>query len=177
MRIFQRKLLTTGKLNIHEDSYRKRFNLKGLTLIELMCAIFIFTIIIASSVKLMSYSINYFKNSVYESREDFYINEFFRYVEQECTRNCKSIEIADNSIIIERFNDSNIENKDLDIIKLEGKTIVIRYTTYGYVKTINNVLKNITSFSVYKKNNVFFIEIKTVNEREYQRCYSYTNLK
>jgi hypothetical protein len=160
MALLQGKLLT-GKL------HRRG---KGYSLVELIAAMGIFLIVTASVSRLFVYTSVVFKGSIRETREDFYVNEAFRYIDTAINNGVKRMDVTNDVIVLERLSYIRPEKKPVDYIRREGDNVVIKYYEYGVAKTTNIILRNIEEFKVKKEGNLLYISIKPRGGKGIERC-------
>jgi prepilin-type N-terminal cleavage/methylation domain len=172
MRISQRQLLTT---NIRKKFFS--FKRKGFTLLEVIVSIAIFLIIGSCAVKVLTLSIVDFKGIAEDTKEEFYVDEAYRFIEQECKMDTKTVEVIGNKIKLERFSFDNPSRHPIDYIEKSGSNLLIRYTAYGLNLGTNVILRNIQDFSISRDNNLLYIKIKKDSERCYELCIGFSNLK
>lgn len=170
MRILQREL---QRIRIFGGFHRK----KAFTLIEVIISMLLVTLLGSFIVRLYLHAIEEYSKTIEETREACYINEAFRYIEQECRWDTKSLDIQDNVLILERFSLNNPTRQPVDSIKLEGTNIVIKYKAYGLDQGTNVIVRKIRNFLIDRKSNLFFINITSESGRRYERCYGMANLK
>jgi len=139
-----------------------RENIKGFTLIEVIAAMFIISVVISilGNSFILSYKIE--KNNEKNFRKNEYINQAYSIIEYSITYEQKSVFLSDSDIVIIR-DDNGIERRDR--ITVSGSDLVIKYNE----SNINYILKDITLFNPVKKGNLFYINIEYKGEY-YTRC-------
>jgi len=151
---FQRKLL---KIN------------KGITLIELIVAIGLCTIIISMILPIFL-KFNFLYNKlIINTRNDSYANEAILFIKNEMDKNTSNISVNSNKIII-----GNIDGVRKEIYFSQRQTnlgnIVVTYYENVYSSSTNNILRNIKAFTFNKKGNLIYIKIVTLDGRSFERC-------
>jgi len=151
---FQRKLL---KIN------------KGITLIELIVAIGLCTIIISMILPIFL-KFNFLYNKlIINTRNDSYANEAILFIKNEMDKNTSNIFVNNNKIII-----GKIDGQRKEIYFAQRQTnpgnIVVTYYENSLSSSTNNILRNITAFTFNKKGNLIYIKIVTLDGRSFERC-------
>ncbi|MDV3425757.1 MAG: prepilin-type N-terminal cleavage/methylation domain-containing protein [Bacillota bacterium] len=139
-----------------------RENIKGFTLIEVMAAMFIISVVISILGNSFIFSYKNEKNNEKNFRKNEYINQAYSIIEYAITYGQKSVFLSDSDIIIIR-DDNGIERRDK--ITVSGSNLVIKYDE----DNTNYILKDITLFNPVKKGNLFYINIEYKGEN-YTRC-------
>ncbi len=145
--------------------YSKR---KGFTIIE---SIFYIGMISTAFLILLTFYKSYYsacdnlrKEVIDENNiRNFYINLDSIIRDEEI----ENIYIDNNALYIVKNTKSGRLNM---AVKYYNKRVVIKYTRNNKTLTITRMLSDIDEFKVIKKNNLIYIYIKTLNEREYIRC-------
>jgi prepilin-type N-terminal cleavage/methylation domain-containing protein len=142
----------------------------GFTLIEMVFSLSIFSIIMSVFVHLfMSVTID-FNNVIKETRENYYLNETFRYIEVDLSEDAKDIEVLNNRIVVKKIDHRNPDSSPIHYIELEEDRLVIKYSKYGNIIATNNILKNVEQFSVSKSGKLIFLRIKLKRGKMVERC-------
>lgn len=139
---------------------------KGFTLIEILIALAIASIVTALvSTLYLKYNLLYNQNTKY-NRDYFYSTEALMFIQNEI-RNSKSISINNN--IIEVKYPDGITKK---YIKYNGAgSLIIVHTENDINLAVNNILRNINNFTVIKKSNTIYVSISINGGEEYERCF------
>lgn len=144
---------------------------KGNTLIELVTAISITSILTTAALSAFIFFIRDFKKEVHDNQQQFYINEAFRYIENEILKGNKEIKINSDSIEIKRYL-RTIAYEEIDYIKKVGNNMIIEHTRMGYHEATNVFLRNITGFSASNSSGVISLEIIDSKGEKYKKCIS-----
>lgn len=136
-----------------------RGSTKGFTLIEVIAALFIISIVISILGDSFIASYRNERNNEKKFREKEYINQAYSILDYAIAFNEKSLSLAGYDIIITR------EDNRVDRITVRGSDLVIKYNE----DNINYILKDITSFNPVKKGNLLYINIGYKGEY-YTRC-------
>lgn len=139
-----------------------RENIKGFTLIEVMAAMLIISVVITILGNSFMLSYKNEKNNEKNFRKNEYINQAYSIIEYSMKYRQKSVFLSGSDIVIIR-DDNGIERKDR--ITVSGSNLVIKYNE----DNINYILKDITEFNPVKKGNLFYINIEYKGEN-YTRC-------
>ena len=149
---------------------------KGFTLVEIVAAISITCILSMAVFSIYMFFIRNFKASVISNKEEFYINESFRYIESEILKGNKEVKFNQNSIELKRYLKSAVF-EEVDYIRLEGNRLVIVHTKMGYHEATNVFLRNITGFNTEKNGEVVVINIITDKGEKYSKCLNTMYIK
>ncbi|MBA5850630.1 type II secretion system protein [Clostridium sp. cel8] len=137
----------------------------GFTIIEILIVIAMISTIVSIQVTVILKYMKVSKEEIYFSRDNFYVNEAFAIIKSEIDK-AKYINISNNMIALKRH-----DNGEWDYIKLSvNSNIVLAYGGPGF-KTTNNVLKNVSEFTVLKRYNMCFLTIKTKRGNVYRKCF------
>ncbi|MFL0268405.1 prepilin-type N-terminal cleavage/methylation domain-containing protein [Candidatus Clostridium radicumherbarum] len=139
---------------------------KGLTLLELLIALAIASIVSALvSSFYLKYNSLYNENSRY-NRNYYYTSEALMFIQNEI-RNSKNVS-ASNNVIEVKYPDG-ITKKTIKY-NGAGNLTIAHYKSGTYLAT-NNILTNVNNFSVFQKYNTIYVSI-TINDGErYERCF------
>lgn len=161
-------------MNFTEDSTNRRYrghgNKKGYSLIEVVLALGIFSIIVSSVVQLFISTTVEFKDELNAVKDNFYLNEVFRFIEVELTCETKDVEAVDNILIVKKFDYINPDQQPINHIKLEGGNLIIKYYKYGGVSGRNIIIRNIEEFKVSKRDKYIYIALKAKEGILVERC-------
>lgn len=142
---------------------------KGFTLIELMVAMAIASILLSfQCVIFVKYLNTYYKDTkIIKDRS--YCNEGFIIIESLLYDEMKEINVENNEI---KIICSSNQNKKIRYVNTTGKILVDYYDEYGNtVKTANVVATNIDNMKVIKKDNVVYISITNKVGETVSRCF------
>lgn len=132
---------------------------RGFTLLEVMAALFIISVVI--SILGNSFILSY-KNEINNQnkfREKEYINQAYSILEYAIAYQQKSLMVAGSDIVITR------EDDGIDRITVKGSNLVILYDGFN----INYILKDISVFNPVRKGNLLYINIGYKGDN-YTRC-------
>lgn len=145
---------------------------KGVTLIELIIALFIGSVIVTIEFSSFSNSIKNYKEAIINDREEVYSREALRFIESEIidVKN-KTITIENNKLILKK------SNGDMNIIKVSRKSkdefkIVIEYDKVtSNINTTDTIVEGVGGFKVKEDKNLIYVEINTTYGDKYKRCF------
>lgn len=139
---------------------------KGFTLLELLIALAIASIVIALASNLyLKYNSLYMQNSKY-NRDYFYSTEALMFIEDQI-RNSKSVSI-NNNIIEVKYPDGIVKK----YIKYNGSgSLIIVHTENDITLAVNNILTNVNNFTVIQKNSAIYVSITINGGEKYERCF------
>ena len=132
---------------------------RGFTLLEVMAALFIISVVI--SILGNSFILSY-KNEINNQnkfREKEYINQAYSILEYAIAYQQKSLVLSGSDIVITR------EDDGIDKITVKGSNLVILYDGFN----INYILKDISAFNPVRKGNLLYINIGYKGDN-YTRC-------
>ncbi|MCM8711029.1 type II secretion system GspH family protein [Clostridium sp. SYSU_GA19001] len=139
---------------------------KGFTLLEVIVSAGIASILVSILIPIfLKYNLIY-KENTKEYREYFYCFEALMFIEQEIN-NGKNVRINNNVIQI-NYSDG-ITKKYIQ--QNTNGCIVLVHTENNVVKAVNNILNNISSFTVVQKRNTTYICITARSGERYERCF------
>jgi prepilin-type N-terminal cleavage/methylation domain-containing protein len=169
MRLLQRKLSVIRK--------------KGISLIEIIVAIAITGIISVAAVSIFDNFYKNYKKEILESRQHFYIEEVFRYIEYEVYGNARGILVKNNELYITKYvipkeNEvigynsikSKFTNTYVNCIKLTGTQLEVWF--YYPSNSHDNLLLEVEDFIAQEQNNLVIIKIRMKNGKWYEKCLS-----
>ncbi len=153
-----------------------RHTKRGFSLIELVTAISIICIIMASVLYVyFSFSKEYNDASAINQKE-FYTEEAVRYLENELVKGNGSITVADNVIAITRSKDKT-EAENIDYIKKQSDELVIEYTENGQHKATNVFLRDVSNFTVSRSGDIILIDIDSQEGIRIRKCINTKNIE
>lgn len=137
---------------------------KGFTIIEVIISTALISLLLCSEIILAARYIKIFKVSINESRDTFYVNQAFDFIEM-------MVEEADNT---------KVSNNIIELVRKDGKgSDWIRRDSLGnlivsyyqcYYGTVNNVMKKNGAFEAMKYGGSIFLLITTQEGKAYRRC-------
>ncbi|MGE5627474.1 MAG: type II secretion system protein [Solirubrobacterales bacterium] len=137
---------------------------KGFTIIEVIVSTALICILLCSEIILGARYLKAFNESIVESRDTFYVNQAFDFIEMmvdasECTA------VNNNMIELVRR-----DGKGSDWIRRDSSGNLIISYYQCYYGTVNNVMKKNGSFEAVKNGGAIFILITTQKGKAYRRC-------
>lgn len=145
---------------------------KGVTLIELVVALSITSILLVIGLKTFSKDVFTYKKLIKVDREESYAVEALRFIEGEIyDLHNNYIKVQGNTLMIKKSNgDKNLiraVNKDHGKVRL-----VITYDkVVNANKVTNTITEDIKAFQIEEDKNLIFISIDTMEGRKYERCF------
>jgi len=139
---------------------------KGFTIIEIIIAISLIGLLVCTEIVVASRYMKTFKESMCESRDSFYANEAFAFIEG-IVNEAKYVDVNNNIIKLERKDGTGSDWIRTD----KAGNIIISYGSC-YFGNINNIMKNTSLFEAKQAGRVMFISITTNKEKKYKRCIS-----
>jgi hypothetical protein len=174
MGVFQGKLFLTIKM--WRSMYYQR---KGYTLIELIVAICISFILIASAAYFFDFLSNNYKQNTEEIKQNFYVNEAFRFIEMKLRDNVRKVQVSDNIITLTKYNKTppgkvtvafgELDFTNSDISKISFNLVKIQHENLSTGRT-DVLLKDVKSFAIEKKSGYLFITIEMIGGGTYEKC-------
>lgn len=156
MQIFQGKLLKISR---------------GITLVELIVAIGLNSIIIAMILPAFL-KFNFLYNKLIINSTNYSsANEAILFIEDEINQNTLNTLVKNNKIIIEKLDGTKKEIYFTEKEKDLGN-IVVTYYKSTYSSATNNILRNISGFNFTIKENLLYISIITLDGKNFERCLS-----
>lgn len=149
-----------------------KYQHNGFTLVEVITALAVMTILLAAIIIMLAYFIKEFKSSAAENRKDFYVNEALRLIEQETCSGNEEVKFLENSIELRRTFD-----KRVDYIKLREGKLILEYTKGGKSISINVILKNLSDFSIDISGRLVVVNIVNSEGEKYSKCIDTTYVK
>lgn len=142
---------------------------KGFTLIELIVAIAIASILLSFQCVIFVKYLNTYSRDTKITRDKAYCNESFIIIESLLYDEMKEINVQNNEI---KIICSSNENKKIRFVNTTEKVLVEYYDKYGNtVKTANVVATNIINMKVIKKDNVLYLSITNKEGETASRCF------
>jgi len=141
-------------------------------LIEVAIAIAIMSILMTALMFVVSYFLREFKNTASGNREDFYINEAFRFIESEVHSDNKEVKFQTNAIELRKYSIDRIDY----IRQIEGN-LIIEYTTAGKSTAKNVFLKDISNFSIDICERLVIVNIVSSKGEVYSKCINTIYIK
>ncbi|NLP29096.1 MAG: prepilin-type N-terminal cleavage/methylation domain-containing protein [Clostridia bacterium] len=138
---------------------------KGFTLLEVTTAISIMSILMLAIFSLFTFFVREFKNAAAENREDFYINEGLRFIENEICSGNKEVKFREDLIEIRRTSDER-----MDFIRESQGNLIIEYTLAGRSHGTNVFLKNISDFSIDIYEQLVIVNIVNSKGEVHRKC-------
>lgn len=142
---------------------------KGFTLIELIVAMAIASILLSFQCVIFVKHLNEYNRDTKSIRDRAYCNESFIIIESLIYDGMKEINVENNDI---KIICSSNENKKIRFVNTTGKILVEYYDKYGNtVKTANVVATNIGNMKAIKKDNVLYISMTNKEGETVSRCF------
>lgn len=148
---------------------------KGFTLIEILCAVSLFSMFAIVQIKLLFCYINNFnsfsEDDIFYTKAEDSLNFIGDRIEEgKCDKIDKNqIIIYTNAIKEEEGKEKELITKDY-LIKLENHDIKMIYNINGYYANTEVIMGGIEMFSIVEKGNLAYVTI-TSKERKMERCY------
>lgn len=138
---------------------------KGYTLIELITALALCSLVAVSMISLLLRYNSNFKLESKRIQNHFYAEEALLFIDN-TIKSCKQVNVTESYIELYYENSS--------IKKVIGQNlhgdVVITHVENGVNSTTNNVLNNIASFTVSKKENTIYVSITVNTGERFSRC-------
>ncbi|WPC40928.1 type II secretion system protein [Clostridium sp. JS66] len=152
--------------SIRENIKNKIYVKKGFTLIELMLVVSIIGMITSVQAVVMCRYMKIYRQEINSSRESFYINEAFSFIQYQIN-DAKYVKIKNNNVIVIRRK----KGGGFNYIRTDRDSdIIVSYYSEHY-STTNNILKNVKNFKVEKDRKVLYVSIETKKGNVYKRCF------
>lgn len=144
---------------------------KGVTLLEVIIAVCIGSIVILMEISLFLNSIKNYKESVVKDREGVYSKEALRFIESEIVdvKN-KTIGVDKDKLILRKFSGDKHTIKAVKSSKGKSKIVIEYDKITSTINTTDTILEGIKDFKVKGDENLVYILIYTTNGEVYQRC-------
>lgn len=147
---------------------------KGFTLIELIIAISLASVILAISSRVILTSIKLYKNEVALNRDMLYLKEAAMYIEGQLQDDTKSVEVNGNKLIIHKLDVKRGEviviiKKEI-FLKDQEKLVVQDYEDNISKGSPNNIMTKAKSFICSVEGNLIYISIESKNGDKIERC-------
>lgn len=151
--------------SIKEVIKNREYMKKGFALIELMLVISIIGMITSVQAIIMYRYMKVHRQEINSSRESFYIDEAFNFIQHQIN-DAEYVKIKNNNVIIIRS-----KKQRFDYIRADRDSdIIISYGSQYYSST-NNILKNVKSFKVERDRQILYVYIETEKGNVYERCF------
>ena len=136
----------------------------GFTIIEVIISTALISILLCMEITVGAKYIKAFNESIEESRDTFYINQAFDFIEMmmeeaDCT--------AVNNNIIELV---RRDGKGSDWIRRDSSGNLIISYYQCYYGTVNNIMKKTASFEAVKSGGAILVLISTQKGKAYRKC-------
>lgn len=154
MRILKRKLLKIAK---------------GITLVELIIAIGLSSIIIAMILPTFLRFNSIYNKLIISNRSYSYANEAMLFIESEINQNTLNTFVNNNKITIEKLDGTK---KEIYFMRKDSSSgnIVVSYYLTSSSSAKNNILTNISDFKFITKENLIYLNIITIDGKSFERC-------
>lgn len=147
---------------------------KGFTLIELVIALALASVILAISSRFIITSIKLYKSEAAYSRNMFYLNEAAMYIESQLQNDTKVVEVNNNRLIIHKYDDNRrgviVQRRKEIFLNTFEKLVVLDYEDNIDKGSPNNIITKIRSFTCSKEGNLIYISIESKNGDKIERC-------
>lgn len=145
---------------------------KGFTLLELIIALSVASILITIETNLLSRQSINFEKFISEDRENSYCMEALRFIEGEINAlDNKKVLISNNEITILKNNDD--KNTIKCVKQSNGKLKVVM--VYDPINKVRNtsvaIVENVDEFKIEENKNIIFVSICTDGGKKYERCF------
>ena len=154
MRNLQRKLLITNK---------------GISLVELIVAIGLCSIIIAMIIPTFLRFNFLYNKLIINSRSYSYANEAMLFIEDQIHDNTLNTFVNNNRITIQKLDGTKKEIYFAEKEKGLGN-IVVTYYKSSYNSATNNILRNVNDFKFTIKGNLIYLSLTTIDGKVFERC-------
>lgn len=145
---------------------------KGFTLLELIIALSIASILITIETNILSSQSISYEKFISKDRESSYCMEALRFIEGEINAlDNKKILISDHEITILKNNDD--KNTIKGVKQPDGKLkVVMVYDTVNSSKNTSvAIVEDVEEFNIVEKKNTIFVSICTDGGKKYERCF------
>lgn len=145
---------------------------KGLTLLELIVALAIGSIIVLIQVSFLSNSIMRYNRSILKDRQEVSSMEALRFIESEIQdlKN-NTIIVKENQLILKKYGGDKNTIKILKKSNGQWKIVIEYYKVLSMKITTDTILEGNISFNAINDNNLIYITIYTLNGDKYERCF------
>jgi prepilin-type N-terminal cleavage/methylation domain-containing protein len=153
---------------------------KGFTLIELIIAIALASVLLTISSRVIMTSIQLYKNETELNRNMLYLKEAAMYIESQLQNDTKSVELNENKLVIHKFDEKRGEvivtiRKDIFLNTFE-KLVVVDYEDNISKGAPNNIMAKVKGFICSKEGNLIYIAIESKNGDKIERCIEINTL-
>jgi prepilin-type N-terminal cleavage/methylation domain-containing protein len=139
---------------------------RGYTLIEVVVALSLISILLSTVILVFSRLRIEFSHKIDENRESYYFNEALMFIEDELGKGGIAVNIEHNSIHIV------YDECDKKIIEQKDDELIVRYgTTYSMNKSYNKIACGILEFQVNERGNLIYVKINSKKGRSKERCF------
>lgn len=149
-----------------------KYGQKGFTLVEVIAALAIMSILMTALMYTVAYFLREFKTASTENRENFYINEALRFIENEICSGNKEVSFQENSIELIKSSEDRI-----DYIRESEGRLIIEYTTAGRSSSRNVFLKDISDFNIDIYERLVIVNIISSKGEVYSKCINTAFIK
>lgn len=142
----------------------------GFTLIEIITALSIFSVLVSILIIWLNMSSICFIRGMKENNENTRAEDAFSFIENQ-VQNSFNISVENNILsicIIEKNNNPHL-NK-VEKIKYSYGDLVVEYRENDIFQCENNIIKDIKNFLVEKYGNAIYITVIFNDGKEYTRC-------
>lgn len=147
-------------------NFLKETTRQGFTLVEVVVALGISSIIIASTASIFLRFTSEFKDKTIKDREMNYINEALAFIEHELNDNNSSVVLENN--ILNMYKSDGIHMNRINLNN--SGNLFIFYFSYGNLESSNPIMNDIMTFKLEKRNNIFYVSIISKNGEKGERC-------
>lgn len=147
----------------------------GFTLIEIITALSIFSILVGTLMIWLDMSSICFTKGMKEDIQNTRAEDAFLFVENQI-QNSYDVTVSNNVLTLSMIEmDNNHPLNKKEYVKYTNGNLVIRYEENHSFKCENNIIKNIRDFKVQQDGKIIFATIIFDSRREYTRCLKITN--
>lgn len=138
---------------------------RGYTLLELVISLGLCGLIVTAMLPILLRYNSTYKSETLKSQDHFYAEEALMFIDKTISE-CKHVSVSGNYIELS-YENTNIKK----YIGLNGSgDIVITHVEFGVNSTPNNILNNISGYSVLQKESTIYVSITVSSGERYERC-------
>lgn len=145
---------------------------KGFTLVEVLCALFVVSIISCIEFKCLAVDFKKYNTYMKEKRAETSVKNVFSIIKYQCSMMNAGVQVEDNILTLKQYSDN-----DIKIYRSQNNGLIYGFFSKSTGNSeVQTLMQNVSEFDVSYCGKVIYIKIKLINNKSYERSF-FVNIK